>query len=191
MFKTGTTSLATAMRGLGYSTNGAYWALFPELAPLFDLSTQAFRVHYGVIQRQATQSQAFADSPWLYLYRELDAWFPGSRFILTLRDAREVARSDLSMWHRSGNLVERWESETGESPALHMFEERYLAHVANVRSYFDGRPEFLELDLTQEANPWLPLCDFLGVKAPSVRFPHANIGNYDGSPYPRNPGRAE
>jgi hypothetical protein len=42
-----------------------------------------------------------------------------------------------------------------------------------VRAYFEGRDDFLEIDLTRTPE-WGPLCALLGVAAPEAAFPWVN-----------------
>jgi hypothetical protein len=53
--------------------------------------------------------------------------------------------------------------------------DEWEQHVGRARSYFAGRSDFLEVDLTQGA-AWGPLCDLLGVDPPAEPFPWANRG---------------
>ena len=76
--KTGTTSMEAALEILGYRTASIYGRDWP-LARL-----QAEYVSHGL--DLATRYDAVQDMPWPLIYRELDAAFPGSKFILTWRD---------------------------------------------------------------------------------------------------------
>ena len=73
--KTGTKSLARALEILGYRVTGPNGARDPRIAE------RALPMALDI----ASRFDAFNDNPWSVLFRELDAAFPGSRFILTLR----------------------------------------------------------------------------------------------------------
>ena len=111
----------------------------------------------------------------------LDAAFPGSRFILTVRDPDEWWRSVESYVLRTRAddtaMRERYLKHTG----CERFEREGLLaafhrHNAELREYFAGRDEFLEF--RSGADGWEPLCAFLGVEVPQVPFPHANRQAY-------------
>ena len=74
--KTGTKSLGAALATLGYRVAGPRGTLDPQIA------TNAL----PLALRLAGDFDAFQDNPWPILFKELDAAFPGSRFILTLRE---------------------------------------------------------------------------------------------------------
>ncbi len=176
MFKTGTTSLGVALDRLGFRSHHWFWKQFPRLAPYFDLDPAKFHPLAAEIRARADRFDAFSDAPWLFLYRELDAWYPGSHFVLTLRKSTEdLVRAQLGQWHRLG-IMDEWLAQEGERPPLEMFERRYEQHNRNVRDYFRDRPEdLLEICFQTEPDPWGRLCDFLGVDVvPDEPFPHAN-----------------
>jgi hypothetical protein len=175
MFKTGTTSFGEAMTLLGYPTKYRFMGLLDNLSGYFDLDPGQFLPFEKRIRDEANRYDAFADSPWLYLYRELDHWYPESLFVLTLRsDSESVARSEFDWWERK-NIMPDWLREVGKPPTAQMFIERYERHNENVRHYFrDKRRQLLQVCWELEANPWERLCDFLGVDVPNSPFPHAN-----------------
>ncbi len=175
MFKTGTTSFGEAMTLLGYRAQFHFMPVLDNLSGYFDLDPAQFVPFEDRIRRTADQFEALADAPWLYLYRELDRWYPNSLFVLTLRpDAETVARSDRAAWARHG-LMSRWLAEVGEPPTLAMFIERYERHNENVRDYFRDKPhQLLQVCWESEARPWQRLCEFVGLEVPAVPFPHAN-----------------
>jgi hypothetical protein len=107
-------------------------------------------------------------------FRLLDVQYPGSRFVLTTRPMdkwidsrrrhveRNLALHAAGEYHRDFLVVdeEKWTNE-------------WLHHVRRVRAFFEGRDDFLEVDLT--TNPaWGPLCSFLGVPEPEEPFPWVN-----------------
>jgi hypothetical protein len=130
----------------------------------------------------AVHFRAFHDRPWNIgdLYQALDRRFPGSRFILTWRDAE--------IWWRS---TSRWLTvqHAGDEARMHRFLKHvgadrvdrdrfvsaYLEHNRAVRAYFGDRPDFLAINFEQ-GDGWNRLCDFLGVPIPTVDFPHENAG---------------
>lgn len=175
MFKTGTTSFGEAMHHLGYRSRYRFLPLLDNLAGYFDLDPTQFLRFEAQIRSQAESFDAFADSPWLYLYRQLDHWYPDARFVLTVRkDAETVARSDLQHWERHG-LLDHWMKEVGTPPTRQMFVDRYERHNDNVVSFFrDKSHRILQVCWEEESNPWRKLCEFVGADVPDRPFPHAN-----------------
>jgi len=175
MFKTGTTSFGEAMRVLGYRAHAHFIPLLDNLSGYFDLDPRQFLPFEKRIRGIADEFDALADAPWMYLYRELDHWYPNSLFVLTLRkDAATVARSDRDWWDTQG-LMPRWLAEVGSPPTAAMFIERYERHNENVRRYFRDKPrQLLEICWEQEPRSWQRLCEFVGAAVPAAPFPHAN-----------------
>jgi hypothetical protein len=176
MYRTGTTSLGLALEWFGYRATYKFWNQFPKLAPYFDLDTSKFEPLAKEIRAEADRFDAFSDAPWLYLYRELDEWYPGSRFILTIRSSTEaVVKSEFEHWDRAF-IMERWLKQEDRPPTAEQFARRYEQHNENVRTYFKDRPDdLLEICFETEAQPWRRLCEFLSIDAvPEEPFPHAN-----------------
>ncbi len=81
--KTGTSSLANALYVLGYNVTG-YFGVHNR-----DIKDTVFdEAHVLAYRYDAAQ-----DTPWPVLYKELDQWFPGSKFILTVRESDPWVRS--------------------------------------------------------------------------------------------------
>lgn len=164
--KTGTKSLGSALQMLGYRVAGPNGAQEPEIA------SHAL----GMALALATTFDAFNDNPWPIFYKELDATFPGSKFILTVRQAQRWIASVNRHFGTDETPMREW-LYGAASP--HGNEDRYLsryeAHNREVRRYFDGRDDLLVMDL-EEGDGWPELGAFLGVPVPDGDFPHANRG---------------
>jgi hypothetical protein len=116
-------------------------------------------------------------------YRELDAEFPGSKFILTVRDVEGWLKSiERDMGRKKDVPRERGEERDRLLTLLYgttvfdsdTFRLAYHAHVDRVQSYFRDRPDdLLVLNVTTQAG-WGPLCSFLGVAVPDMPFPNIN-----------------
>jgi len=106
--KTGTTSLAEAMRMLGYRVTGPDWIHTSDIA--------------GTVQRRALRRarkfDAVQDNPWPLLFRELDEAFPDSLFVLTVRETDEWLRSLLQHAGSESTPMRRWIYGVG-SPVGH------------------------------------------------------------------------
>jgi len=152
---TGTHSLIVALRILGYRSR-----------------------HYPRSLKEFDQYQALADIPVSSRYRNLDVMFPGSKFILTVRDTKSWLRSrerkppdekPPSLW--------KMESRLGTYGRVDMtydedfFIQAYERYHAGVHKYFADRPDdFLALDIIG-GDGWENLCPFLGREIPDAPFP--------------------
>jgi hypothetical protein len=116
-------------------------------------------------------------------YRELDAAYPGSRFILTVRDLPEWVASVADHRARRDGLpippgcpkaVLRRMLYTSSRFDETSYVAGYHAHEADVRQYFRGRPGDLLVMNICAGEAWDVLCPFLGVEAPATPFPARN-----------------
>ena len=130
---------------------------------------------------------ALSDLPIPLLYRKLDKAYPGSKFVLTVRDENAWLRSVERLWSAEHN-PQRWTWDVWPvSHKIHRalygredfdaqtFVERYRRHNAEVREYFSGRPDDLLVMDVDSGLSWEPLCQFLGTKVPSVHYPHESL----------------
>lgn len=165
--KTGTTTLRAALEILGFRVCDTRPDL---LRPI--LKGRWERV-WGVLDRY----DAAEDNPWPLLFREIDARYPGSRFILTVRDPESWYRSVARHIGDFREPVHEWIYGPGkglprddEANTLAVYE----SHNAAVREWFADRPDdLLVLDFAA-GDGWEPLCDFLGCEVPDAPFPHHN-----------------
>lgn len=130
---------------------------------------------------------ALSDNPIPMLYEKLDKAYPGSKFILTVRDEDEWIRSAEKFWTYEGNS-NRWTWDVDcFSHKMHgivygtsefdeqIFRERYRRHNAEVMQYFRRRSDFLRLDI-KPGMSMAPLSRFLDLPEISEPFPHQNKG---------------
>lgn len=163
--KTGTTSLAVALRKLGYRVTGPNGVHDP------DIDKNALFMAYDLVKK----FNAFQDNPWPVIYKELDAKYPGSKFILTIRDSEHWINSQIRHFGLNETPMRKWIYGVGcpegnEAVYIQRFEE----HNKNVIEYFKDRPQdLLVLDLAK-GDGWKKLCSFLGTDIPNTAFPHAN-----------------
>jgi hypothetical protein len=169
--KTGTTSLGQCLRLLGYRHTTHKFELVPNLRdrnlePIFAV---------------ADRFESFEDWPWIVLFRELDARYPGSRFILTTREEQTWLRSYRQHLGRKTVITEEQNERRGilyGLPFPDVTDEqligRYRRHHEEVRAHFANRPgDLLEVDWSA-GDGWVQLCGFLGHPVPEIPFPHAN-----------------
>lgn len=163
--KTGTTSLEVALGALGYRVTGPNGHLDP------DIEKNALTVAYDLVE----QYDAFQDNPWPILYKELDAKYPGSKFILTLRDSQSWIRSQVKYFGRRETPMRNWIYGVGNPEGNEaVYVERFEAHNREVLDYFrDRSDDLLVMDLAK-GDGWEKLCPFLNLTVPVTPFPHTN-----------------
>jgi hypothetical protein len=178
MHKTGTTSLHHALTMLHFESAhwpSAHWAkaIWKEMRETGRSST--VEKHY-----------AACDLPITFLYRELDKAYPGSKFILTLRNEATWLESIRKHWDRDLNPFRKhWDTDPFTHRAhlelygrrqfdADIFLARYRRHNQEVVDYFQHRPnDLLVLDLDADVR-WHTLCDFLDKPIPRLAYPKAN-----------------
>ncbi|MEM7390748.1 MAG: sulfotransferase family protein [Verrucomicrobiota bacterium] len=112
------------------------------------------------------------DLPAAPFFRELDAAFPGSRFILTVRNERDWL-SSMRRFLKEHNLPEALcmaafgRTDFDEDALL----ARYRAHLRAVRKHFRKRPGVLLVLNLPEGDGWEKLCCFLKAPIPDEPFP--------------------
>jgi hypothetical protein len=164
LHKTGTTSLAAALNMLGFPCT--HWRN-PRWAR-------------DVWEKDALRGvYAACDLPVSLMYRELDAAYPGAKFILTLRDEEA--------WLRSVERHFSWETNPYRASWNHdcfthrlhkmvygrksfdrgVFLETYWRHAGDVMRYFAGSDRLLVM----QRHEWEPLCSWLGVERPACEYP--------------------
>jgi hypothetical protein len=168
--KTGTTSMEAALGMLGYRVTSIFGHEDRDLEAL----------RRGFVARGleiAARVDAVQDMPWPLMYRELDAAFPGSRFILTWRDSDRWLASICRHFGRNPDILQALTYGADAAfPVGHeaRYREVFDRHNAAVRSYFRDRPgDLLEMNLAA-GDGWAALCGFLGVPVPEGPFPASN-----------------
>lgn len=194
--RTGTSSLDSALAALGLIT-----IHFPS-DPLTRGEIAGHLAAGGPLRLSVLESvDAISDTPVCCVYQGLDAAYPGSRFVLTIREEADWLRSCEAYWRKprgsrrtglrvafrrarmatSGGLdfsayvrlVNRhlYGTELFESARFAAARRRYEDEVAR---HFQGREDqLLRLDICS-GQGWPELCDFLDVERPATPFPWAN-----------------
>ncbi len=164
--KTGTKSLAQALKALGYRVTGPNWTREPDIAET------ALNRALDLVP----EFDAFQDNPWPLLFREMDTYFPGSKFILTTCPTDAWLDRAERYFGTGTTEMRRWIYGAG-SPIgnLAQYAAVFEAHTAAVLDHFQNRPDDLLVFPLTEQPDWEPLCRHLGHTIPAgVPFPHAN-----------------
>jgi hypothetical protein len=155
--RTGTTSLTTALAKLGLH---AYH--FPHTREMID------------------QVDAATDTPVAAWYRDLDAAYPGSLFVLTLRHIPDWLDSCEALWRSSFQYFDDFTAGIHrqlygrEDFDRDAFTAAYARHRDEVFNHFSGRDrDLLVIDICA-GEGWERLCPFLGFDIPSTPFPFRN-----------------
>tara|TARA_Y100000310_G_scaffold292544_1_gene321362 strand:- start:3170 stop:3784 length:615 start_codon:yes stop_codon:yes gene_type:complete len=171
LHKTGTSTLAEALRILGYN-------VCPESLAYLTREAAADGRYRDCIML-AKEYEAFADTPWNYcdVYKVLDAVFPDAKFILTTRLSTHWYQS-LLRWMALGKATPTdvsLKATLGVAPSLDnkgKAIEAYLKHADGVRDYFRPCPDKLLVVDWEQGDGWQELCDFLDKPVPKQPFPH-------------------
>jgi hypothetical protein len=177
MHRTATSSLHAALGMLGFDS--LHWGTGE--APMIWYEMKAFGR-----SKTLEQFYALSDLPIPLLYQKLDKAYPGSKFILTVRNERDWLRSVERLWDYKFNptrhLWEIYPFSHNIHAALYgqkefdaqVFLERYRRHNEEVLQYFKDRPSdllVLEVDLGMG---WEELCQFLDRPVPTSGYPMKN-----------------
>jgi len=150
--KTGTSSLTNALYELGYTC--LHDARFVKYT-IAENRNAGRHMLYGLTDKY----DAFCDSPIPWMFKDIDAEYPGSKFIYTVRAKAE--------W-----LVSRV-AHFGGTYDTHA--RKYKEHMREVIEHFKDREDDILVYNLCAGLGWEPLCQFLNVDVPDVPFPHKNI----------------
>lgn len=162
--KTGTTSLHAVFRELGlHSYHGEYWR--DSSRPVFHWLYDAF-------------CDGIPDD-----FRRLDQRFPGSRYILQVRDLDAWIDSRLQHIKRTPDAVLRTQSSDWsiDPESIRTWVERRNRHHLEVLEYFRSRPDdLLLINFIRDPDSARRIARFLGDRE-HVDKPHRNHNRPDGS----------
>jgi glycosyltransferase involved in cell wall biosynthesis len=174
MHKTATTSLHHAMKILGFSS--AHWKSAHWAKAIWEEMTT-----FGK-SRTVERNYALCDLPMSLLYQLLDIAYPGSKFILTVRNEDAWLKSVRNHWDYNLNQFRKaWDTDPfthrvhrelygRKSFDADVFLARYRRHNAEVRDYFLHRPSDLFV-VDMDSPSWNGLCSFLHQPVPSIPYP--------------------
>lgn len=192
--KTGTTSLEHALSSLGFAMG---------CQPRGEmLRKDWYRRDFSRIAQLVETADAFQDTPFSLpeTYAAMDTSFPGSKFILTVRDDADQWYRSLTEFHKKivtggkslptaqelknftyrypGYLWEAAQMNYGVTEATlydkDLYTRHYLNHNAAVVRHFQDRPADLLVLNVSEANAMRSLCEFLSIEWTGQTMPHSN-----------------
>ncbi|OGQ81745.1 MAG: hypothetical protein A3F90_13395 [Deltaproteobacteria bacterium RIFCSPLOWO2_12_FULL_60_19] len=158
--KTGTTSLHQAFKRLGL--NSVHYPHKKEI----------FVGDFGWVDGH----DAVSDIPVAPYYPQLDKIYPGSKFILTVREVGEWLESMQRWWSQPARVSDymiRMRIAVYGVHAFHADRLRYVyqKHMKDVTEYFRNRPrDFLVFNICG-GEGWEKLCPFLDRPPPGGNFP--------------------
>jgi hypothetical protein len=123
---------------------------------------------------------AATDTPVAAWYRELDAVYADSKFILTLRHVPDWLDSCEALWLSSFHSFDEFTTDIHrqiygcEQFDRVAFSAAFSHHRDDVFSHFAGRDRDLLIMDICAGEGWERLCPFLGFEVPSTPFPHRN-----------------
>ncbi|MAW81621.1 MAG: hypothetical protein CMI63_15390 [Parvularcula sp.] len=169
--KTGTSSLQSALKILGYKRLAGFDMadcmkyLRGDLEPL----VEKMGAHDGA-----------QDWPWPLLYQPLYRAYPDALFVLTVRKSEDVW---LDSMQKHAELKRKLVRPPGMRQHIYGYEnpadnpqhhiDHYRTHNARVRDYFSDKGELIEA-CWENGDGWDLLCRALKMRAPAEAFPHAN-----------------
>lgn len=169
--KTGTTSLASALGMLGYRVKDNMGVTRYATGELSSVDLSVVDAH-----------DALTDTPIPSFFRELDTRYPGSKFILTVRDSDGWLRSckkQFSAAHaaKQNDAHARLFTDLYDCTVFDAdrFARGYERFVRGVMTHFTHRPQDLLVLDVAAGEGWEKLCPFVGRPAPDQPFPKANV----------------
>ena len=169
--RTGTTSLTRALEILGYRT---------KHCPRFYLDADG---QLCVSPEQIAHYQALTDEPVALIYKTLDRQYPGSKFVLTVREME----SWLTSRENNSRAMSEWWAKNPAVAVLHAalfgaaaferatYARAYRRYVDDVYAYLQKQPhDLLVMDICA-GEGWEKLCPFLDKPVPEVAFPRRNV----------------
>ena len=180
MHKTATTSLHRALEILGYES--WHWSSAHAAKAIWR------EMNNGGRSVTLENFYALSDLPIPLLYKQLDIAYPGSKFILTIRDEQNWVAAVKRHWDPSYNKYRSgWDNDPFSNRIHQMlygtsdfdaetFLSRYRRHNAEVLEYFRGRPaDLLVMEMDNGAGwrncaAFLPT--FLAKAIPCTAYPY-------------------
>jgi hypothetical protein len=157
--RTGTTSLGVSMRYLGYN----------HLSYKKENNTLFKNGEISSLMEIVSNYDSFDDSPWPYLFKQIDNLYPDSKYILTIRKTPDI-------WFKSICNLADILGPQHSYPYNEKDKEiaRYLKHNGDVQKYFKHAPNKLITLCWENGDGWKEICSFLNHPIPDIPFPYAH-----------------
>ena len=189
MQKTGTKSIAKALRHLGFTVFDWEEQVFDFLDHWVDIFQNGAKLD---VKRVYQNADAVVDLPATFFWEEILEAFPDCKVILSERDEDSWVKSLKNhleiletMKSRIVSILSPTRSKVQYIADCHrqallgslnpkstcVFRKRYRIHNHRVKSIVS--PDMLLVYNVKQG--WKPMCDFLGCEVPTVAFPHENI----------------
>jgi hypothetical protein len=177
--KTGTTSLEILLQDMGYQVASPYKNWDPKLTKMLEAG------NLDELKGLTEKFDAFQDAPWFLFYKEFDQWYPGSKFILTVRDSCSWWKSFANYFKDEHRPLFKY-MYGFDNPVGHenVFIKHFEDHNRKVINYFKNRPSDLlvidisDSDALQKTTAFLnrtTSCTSMPHKNASLREPDRNI----------------
>ena len=190
--KTGTTSLKKAFEDIGFVVGDEHMAV--RLADRY-----YFNGNFAPIIAHCKSAQVFQDVPFSgpETFKHLDKAYPGSKFILSVRDDAEKWYRSLKQFHakiygngeiptiadlrkarangkRMANVVRVHGTPETDPYNKEIMIAHYNRYNREVLDYFKDRPEDLLVINLREKSAYQRFIEFMGVESPYSDFPWEN-----------------
>ena len=190
--KTGTKSIAKALRHLGFTVFDWEEQIFDFVDDWVDVFQNGAKPDVKRLYRNA---DVCVDMPGTFFYEEILEAFPDCKVILSERDEDSWLKSHVNQLNAIAatpypyTVIQYLLSPTAckvrgivdsyfnaffgscNPKSTYVFRKRYRIHNHRVKSIVPA-DKLLVYNVKQG---WKPLCDFLGCEVPTVAFPHENI----------------
>ena len=171
--KTGTTSLWSLMKNNNISV--------AECSGFESNVESYFNGNYDVfmdlINKNTSDPIFFQDVPFSFpfIYKTLDKTYPGSKFILTVRDNENEWYGSP---HKEPDWIFRMLTETYKAPKNDIYNEKnlknsYLNHIKDVENYFKNSKNFIKINL-KDHNVIEKIENLLGLNFEQKVVPYLN-----------------
>ena len=167
--RTGTKSLTNALNILGYKA-----IHFPDI---YDYNEGELKLNTKILKKY----DAFVDTYVSRFFKELDNKYPGSNFILTVRDKKPWLRSCKKFFAKKTETkntkkLNKLRKDLYNSSSFNKkkFSVSYDKHFKNTLSHFENRRSDLLITDICKGEGWEKLCPFLNKPYPKQPFPYSN-----------------
>lgn len=172
--KTGTTSLAAALRYLGYRT--LHYQRGGRILSWDDFLWTEAAVDTPVTFRMHALAVAFPDARFICTTRPFEAWRGSCRRFFGAQRPSDVSLAPGAFYE---GRAPAYNATVGRAIRRALYtrharwRDAYEAHRCRVDRLSNRGARVLHLSVT-EGDGWGKLCQFLGHEVPDVRFPHLN-----------------